>query len=112
MIFGKIFNSSNDPEGYIGYFNLKDWWLNTFTEEEKNHIVDIFQPMGAPKDILTKEKFETLSNDSPLSFFTSLTGWFDNSRDRNIAYKIISKAEEFIEMEKDILNLHFFIQQK
>lgn len=112
MIFGKIFNLNNDPEGYIGYFNLKDWWLNIFTEEERNHMVAIFQPMGASKDTLIKGKFEMLSNNSPLSFLTSLTGWFDNPRDRNLAHKIISKAEDFVGMEKDILNLHFFYPTK
>lgn len=112
MIFGKIFNLNNDPEGYIGYYNLKDWWMNTFTEEERNHLVDIFQPMGASKDMLVKGKFEMLSNNSPLSFLTNLTSWFDNPRDRNLAHKIISKAEEFIGTEKDILNLHYFYPTK
>ena len=112
MIFGKIFDLNNDPEGYIGYFNLKDWWLNTFTKKERNHMVDVFQPMGASKDILIKGKFEMLSNRSPLSFLTNLTGWFDNPRDRNLAHKIILKAEEFVGIENDILNLHFFYPTK
>src|SRR3989344_6826165 len=112
MMFGKIFNANSDPEGYIGYFNLKGWWRDTFTEEERNHMVDIFQPINASKDILVKGKFETISNDSVLSFLTSLIGWFDNPRDRNLAYKIISKAEEFAKVEKDILNLHFFYPTK
>jgi len=112
MIFGNFLNSNNDPEGYIGYFNLKDWWLNTFTGEERNHMVDIFQPMGASKDTLVKDKIEMLGSDSPLSFLTNLTGWFDNPRDRNLAHKIISKAEEFIGTEKDIINLHFFYPTK
>lgn len=112
MIFGKRVSSNNDSGGYIRYYNLKDWWLNTFTEKERNHMVNIFQPMGASKDILVKGKFETLSNSSPLSFLTNLTGWFDNPRDRSLAHKIISKAEEFIGTEKDILNLHFFYPTK
>ncbi|MFA5387427.1 MAG: hypothetical protein WC322_03450 [Candidatus Paceibacterota bacterium] len=112
MIFGKIFNSNNDPEGYIGYFNLTDWWLSSFSKEERNHVVDIFQPMGAPKDILIKGKFESVGDNSPLSFLTVLTGWFDNPRDRNIAHKIISKAEDFAEAEKNVLSLHFFYPTK
>jgi tetratricopeptide (TPR) repeat protein len=112
MIFGKIFNSNNNPEGYIGYFNLKDWWFDTFTEEERKHMVDIFQPMGASKDTLIKGKFELLGNNSPLSFLTNLTGWFDNPRDRSLAYKIISKAEKCIDTEKEILNFHFFYPTK
>ena len=111
MIFRKIFNSNNNPEGYIGCFNLKDWWLNIFTEEERIHIIDIFQPVGAPKNILVKGKLG-MFDDTPLSFLTSLTGWFDNLEDRNIAHKIILKAEDFIEIEKDILNLHFFYPTK
>lgn len=112
MIFGKLFNLNNDPEGYIGYLNLKDWWFDAFSEEERSHMVDIFQPMGASKDTLIKGKFEMLSNNSPLSFLTNLTGWFDNPRDRNLAHKIISKAEKFIDTEKNMLNLHFFYPTK
>jgi hypothetical protein len=112
MIFGKNFISNNDSEGYIAYYNLEDWWLNTFTEEERNHMVDIFQPMGASEDILSKGKLEMLSNNSSLSFLTNLTGWFDNPGDRSIAHRIISKAEEFVEAEKDIINLHFFYPTK
>ncbi|MEI6587807.1 MAG: hypothetical protein WCO05_02565 [Candidatus Moraniibacteriota bacterium] len=112
MIFEKFFNSNNEPEGYIGYYDLKDWWLNTFTEEERSHMVDIFQPMGASEDILSKGKLEMLGNNSTLSFLTNLTGWFDNPRDRSIAHRIISKAEEFVEAEKDIINLHFFYPTK
>lgn len=53
-----------------------------------------------------------MSNKSSLSFLTSLAGWFGNPKDKKLAHKIISKAEEFIGAEKDIFNLHFFYPAK
>jgi hypothetical protein len=104
--------------GYIGYFELDDWWLNNFLEDERKHMVDIFQPMGAPKDILITGQIgkpiseQGKSNDTPLSFLTTLVGWFDNPKDRVLAHKIVTKAEEYINTDGYILNLHFFYSTK
>jgi len=111
MLRGLFTKRDKEPEGYIDYFKLNEWWQDNFTEQEKTHMVKTFQPMGASKDILVKGKFDILDN-SPLSFLTSLSGWFDNPRDRELAHKIISKAEELVDFETNILNLHFFYPTK
>ena len=44
-VFGK---SKPNVEGYIGYYELTDWWLSTFTEAEREYIEQRFQPTGLP----------------------------------------------------------------
>lgn len=101
-----------EPEGYIGLFNLKDWWRNSFTEEERRHVVEVFKPLGGSDNSLVVGKFQTTENDRPLGFLSSLAGWFNNPKDRHIAHKIIVKAEEYVTSEKNILDIHFFYPAK
>lgn len=111
-MFNIFSKTTKEPQGYIELFNLKDWWRDSFTEEERKHIVEVFQPLGAPKDVLVVGELQSSGDDRILSFLSSLTGWFDNPRDRHIAHKIIAKAADYVASEKNILDLHFFLSQK
>jgi len=115
-MFNIFLKAEREPKGYISYFTLKDWWRDSFTDEERKHIVEVFQPLGAPPNILIKGELggalNNNHNDTPLAFLTQLAGWFDNPRDRDLAHKIISKAEEYIDEDSHIFNLHFFYPTK
>ncbi|PJB48739.1 hypothetical protein CO104_00625 [Candidatus Collierbacteria bacterium CG_4_9_14_3_um_filter_43_16] len=96
-------------EGDIGYYKLGDWWLETFTKDERKTIEDVYKPMGmdANKKPLTEGKIES-SSQSKAFFLSSLAGWFNNPRNRSIANKIIEKAEESVEKDQeDMLTVHF-----
>jgi tetratricopeptide (TPR) repeat protein len=41
-----------------------------------------------------------------------LAGWFNNPRDREIAKKIITKAEEMAPVSGNVLDLHFSLSEK
>jgi hypothetical protein len=111
-MFNIFSKTTKEPQGYIALFNLKDWWRDSFTEEERKHIVEVFQPLGAPKDVLVAGDLQSSGDDRILSFLSSLAGWFDNPRDRHIANKIIAKAADYVASEKNILDLHFFYPAK
>ena len=49
---------------------------------------------------------------SPLGFLAILSGWFNNSKDYQLALKIITKAEEYIKSDSDIIDLHYFYPSK
>jgi len=104
-VFSKI---KKEPQGYIALFSLKNWWRDSFTDEERKHIVEVFQPLGAPRDSLVVGELQSSGNDRIVSFLSSLAGWFDNPRDRHIAHKIIAKAADYVSSENNILDLHFF----
>ena len=63
--------------------------------------------MGAQKGCLVNDRF-TATSQTCFPFLYTLASWFNNSTDRAIAMKIITKAEEYIDSEKNILTLHFF----
>lgn len=106
-----LFNKSKPIEGEIGYCNLQDWWLTTFTQEERNHIEDVFNPLGGNSKTkpLTQGKISS-SSQKAADLLHALAGWFNKPDDRYIAKKIIQKAYEEATKGSDILDLHFTLQ--
>ncbi|HEX6977634.1 MAG TPA: hypothetical protein VF185_04775 [Patescibacteria group bacterium] len=100
-------------EGEIGYYSLVDWWLTTFTEEERSHIEEVFHPFGADPNSkpLTEGKID-YSSQNAAGLLHALAGWFNKPGDREIARKIIQKAEELAQKGTDVLDLHFTFQQE
>ena len=100
-IFDKIFKKN--IKGYIGYYGLEDWWNNTFTNEEKEYIINTYKPMGASiggeikilGEVLVKGNIEFTSH-SELLFLVILSGWFSSNKSINIALKIIQQVEMII----------------
>lgn len=97
----------------IGYFKLEDWWLNNFSEQERNKILETFQPLWWDwKDILIWTKI-TSTNDNELRFLWTLSNWFLNNEWKEISYKFIEKAEEYINKSYvSVLDKHFFYLEK
>jgi len=85
--------------GEIAAYNLQDWWLNTFTPEERKYIDSRYQPMGAREHTLTQ------GNRSPgwkspteqvqaTEFLHGLSTWFRKKADASIAQRIRAKIVE------------------
>jgi hypothetical protein len=107
----KLFGSSKSNskvKGLIGYFNLSDWWFSEFTENERTHILNTYQPFGGGGKSLIKGEVIS-SNQSSLHFLTILAGYFDNNNDRPIADKILRKAEELTDNKTNVLDRHFHL---
>lgn len=111
-MFG-LFNKKSDIKGEIGYFKLQDWWLSTFSQEERDHIEEIFKPLGGdPNSKPLTEGEISWTSQTAAGLLGSLAGWFNNPRDREIAKKIIQKADELAPQGTDVLDHHFALQQK
>jgi tetratricopeptide (TPR) repeat protein len=111
-MFG-LFNKKKLIKGEIGYFGLQDWWLSTFSQEERNHIEEIFKPLGGdPNDKPLTEGDITWTSQTAAGLLGSLAGWFNNPRDREIAKKIIQKADKLASQGTAVLDHHFALQQK
>lgn len=108
----KQVGSRKDHYRQITPSDLNDWWCNLFTADERKHIIAVFQPIGSTGDSLTENEMRLSEKGGVLSFLVCLTGWFDNPRDRQIAHKIIAKAEEYVSSEGDIISVHFFYPAK
>lgn len=83
--------------GEIAYYGLQDWWLYSFTPEEQSYIVNKFQPLGMTTTNSLIKGSISWSSQSVVSFLQSLSGWFNNPKDRHIAIRILQKAEQLSE---------------
>ena len=113
-----VFKGRQKIAGYIGYFELTDWWLSDFSRNEQKYIIETFRPFSfedeaaktKPGEILVKGKV-SLTN-SIINFLTNLASWFSKPKDRTIAYRILNKAEKLINEKTEILDIHFLLGGK
>jgi len=99
--------------GFIGQANLVDWWLGEFDDAERSHIVATFQPMGSSNGGQALiEGDASGSNSDPSHMLYNLAGWFKQEADRTIAFRIIDKATELLEISPSILTKHFTYQAR
>ena len=106
-MFGK---SPKLPAGFIKYFGLTDWWLTTFTVEEREKIVSTFQPLGLSPDSLIVRDI-THASGTAAGLLSALSGWFRKREHKSIAFRIIEKAEE-LAPQAEVLERHFLYQAK
>ena len=91
--------------GQIGYFGLGEWWLETFTEVERQYIeTTSASPIGLAS--LTQGQV-TYSSGTPEQLLTALATNFYKPHDRVIAHRMLAKAEQLAEAAGNVLALHF-----
>lgn len=83
----------NNIQGLISFYNLQEWWLSTFTPEEREYIDNSYQPMGASPHTLTQGTEINREQPAP-EFLNGLNTWFRNSKDLSIAERIHNKLIE------------------
>jgi hypothetical protein len=88
--------------------DLADWWLSTFTDDERRLIAEQFRPMGSSGGWISASNIERAPG-GPVAFLTNLAGWFQSTPHRHLALKILDKAEALAASggSKGVLDLHF-----
>lgn len=95
-------------QGEIGYHRLSDWWLQTFTAQERAHIEQAYQPFQIePTDRhpLTDLAIQD-SSEAADQFLVNLASWLALPEDRSLAYRILTKALTLSTPGEDILQVH------
>jgi hypothetical protein len=98
--------------GLIGYYGLTDWWLSTFTEEERKEIQSVRPSLvvGDNEDIIVSERVSPGSNIGTVENRLSYVAIeFIGSKEMDIAARLLAKAEETGGAK--ILDRHFVYQQ-
>lgn len=77
--------------GLIAYFNLQDWWLDEFTDAERNRIESCY---GKPS--LTQGDIQATSH-TPISLIMAMAGfWQPTPEDDLLAVRLMAKADEIL----------------
>ena len=93
--------------GKIGYYGLSEWWLATFTEEERRYIEQTYQPIGGGQNNITSGQILNISG-SVCSFLAALSSWFNKANDRYLALKMQETSEQ---VQGSTLDRHFLYLQ-
>lgn len=104
----KQYNIKNTG-GYIAYYNLYEWWLNELTEDERNIIKSVYNPISTSNETSGIDTGNIVSStQSKLSFLGCLASWFSKREYYNIAKKILIEGEKNIDCNNGVLDKHFF----
>ena len=111
MPLANLLHRQKQIKGELGYFGLGNWWLSTFSQEERKHIESEFKPINIGGDApnLTQGDVSWTSG-TAVQLIAALAGWFKKPADYHIAKRMLAKAEELIPQEKNVLDLHFAYQ--
>ncbi|MEM6424019.1 MAG: hypothetical protein AAF728_02500 [Cyanobacteria bacterium P01_D01_bin.128] len=94
--------------GEIGYHQLADWWLQAFDDQERAQIEQAYQPFQiqtGDRHPLTHLAIQD-SSEKADQFLFNLATWLADSRDRALAYRILTKALALSDVQGDILETH------
>lgn len=94
---------ANGPEvrGVIGYYHLGEWWVTTFTEEERGYIEEKYGKQDHP---LTQGHI-TQRNQTPVVFLVMLSTWLTATGDRHLATRMLVKADSLA--GSNVVDRHF-----
>lgn len=98
--------------GKIAYYQLLDWWLDTFSEEEQHYIDQKYKPLilgGQGNGLLSGEI--SSSSASVVNFLWVLADWFNQKEELSIAKRILEKAETLV-LQGNLLDQHFLYATK
>jgi len=90
----------NDFKGFIGHFDLDQWWESEFSEEEKEYII-------SKKPEIVEGSYNYIDK-SPAKYLQELSLWFNTKKDSEISLKLLNKADELVD---DIVEKHFMYNE-
>lgn len=111
LIVFSFLKKAKKINGLIAYFNLSDWWQLELSQNDRNKIMEKYQPMGSGSVSLTDRNISSTSQ-TPIALLCGMVGWFAKEEDRHIAYKLIEKAEDLIDLNSHALDIHFLYGTK
>jgi hypothetical protein len=88
-------DKTGGPEvtGTLGYFGLGEWWLTTFTEEERAYIEEKHKPMGGLPGVTLTKGHIGQTTQTAAGLLVSLSTWFTGPGDRHLAIRMLEKAD-------------------
>jgi len=98
---------------------LIEWWHLEFSQSEREYIAEVNNWLPGIIEYMVKNEISaTLSKSykidkepSVLNIFSVVSTWFDNKKDRYISIKLLNKAEDFLQYDMPLEDIHFVYSQ-
>lgn len=102
--------ATHPVEGAIGYFDLADWWLTTFSAHERERMEWLYHPHGVTQPCPLTHGREAPVANTAADLLASLATWLYRPQDRPLARRVLAKAGERAVRDGRILELHYTYQ--
>jgi hypothetical protein len=112
-ILDRILGRGLEATGELGYFGLTGWWLSSFPKAQRDYMEAAFCSSGLPSGAkpLTRDRGLATFPTAAALLTTLADRLSEKPRDRDLACRILAKAEERALAEDDILGRHFVYHQ-
>jgi hypothetical protein len=99
--------------------SILEWWLTTFSQEEKGWMVDVYQPLSigvsvgpVKADLITEDRplirlLSRVTDDDAFRQLSNLSTWFSKPGSEHCSIAFAKKAMAFYAVEMPILDRHF-----
>ena len=112
-ILGKIFGKRSQSTGQLRHLGLTGWWNSAFSPAERDYLEAALRTLVLPANSksLTKGR-EPTAFQTAASLLTALADQLsERAQDRDLASRVLAKAEHRALAEDDTLGLHFVYDQ-
>lgn len=96
--------------GEIRRYELEDWWLKTFSEEQRDLIAEVYRPLGFAGKPLVEGATRRQPELSTADFLANLAKWLNSKKYGDVAVKVADKAAEVMDMPGNAWRAHFMFQ--
>ena len=80
--------------GLIEHYHLKEWWLTVLTDDERDHIEDVYKPLREKTGYALTGGVVTRTEQNPVDFLFYLATWLHRPTEQNLAQRLREKGAE------------------
>ena len=111
-ILERILGPRSQIDRDLGYFGLGTWWLSAFSKAERQHLEEVFEPVRSAGSGPSTPEADGPAFATAAGFLVALAGGLgEKPEDRNLAARVLARAEERALAENDLVGLHFVYQE-
>jgi len=105
-----IFGKRRRVDGLIRFYELEDWWFDTFSDEERDLIESSYDPLGDGTNPLTHGKVTAADTRSLTQSLLEAARRLPSHSPIDLRERLWRQAEQFAHNTHDPLTLHFLYQ--
>jgi hypothetical protein len=112
-ILSRIIGRHSQSTGQLGYFGLTGWWMSSFSAAERDYMEAVFRTSESPADSkpLTRDRGGTVFQTAAGLLTILADRLSERSQDRDLASRVLAKAEQRALAVDDTLGLHLVYHQ-
>jgi len=106
-----LFRKKKKLNGYIGFFNLENFWFKTLNEKERQIVLENFNSGSIGVDSTDLLETKLFGTREKLSFISGQISRYKKPIFKNLGLKFIEIGNEELQRTTQIIEKHFYYQR-